>query len=98
MGLGMAVMIYALLRRYGLPGWGAPLAATPVLFDPAQLLLEQLVMADVLAMPLMVGALLLLLTGRLSPCRLAPARRLLALSTIPPPPPPPPPVLLPPHP
>jgi len=82
MGLGMAVMIYALLRRYGLPGWGATLAATPVLFDPAQLLLEQLVMADVLAMTLMVGALLLLLTGRLSPWRLATAGLLMGLSTI----------------
>ena len=82
MGLGMAVMIYALLRRYGLPGWGATLAATPVLFDPAQLLLEQLVMADVLAMTLMVGALLLLLTGRLSPWRLATAGLLMGLSVI----------------
>lgn len=82
MGLGVAVMVYAVLRRYGLPGWGATLAATPVLFDPAQLLLEQLVMADVLAMTLMVGALVLLLSARLSPWRLATAGLLLGLSTI----------------
>jgi hypothetical protein len=82
MGLGVAVMIYALLRRYGLPGWGATLAATPVLFDPAQLLLEQLVMADVLAMTLMMGAMVLLLVGRLSPWRLATAGLLIGLSTI----------------
>jgi hypothetical protein len=82
MGLGMAVMIYALLRRYRLPGWGATLAAAPVLFDPAQLLLEQLVMADVLAMTLMVGAMVLLLNARLSPWRLATAGLLIGLSTI----------------
>ena len=82
MGLGMAVMVYALLRRYRLPGWGATLAAAPVLFDPAQLLLEQLVMADVLAMTLMVGAMVLVLNGRPSPWRLATAGLLIGLSTI----------------
>jgi hypothetical protein len=82
MGLGLATMVYALLRRYGLPGWGATLAATPVLFDPAQLLLEQIVMADVLATTLMVGALVVLLSGRLSPWRSAAAGLLMGLSVI----------------
>jgi hypothetical protein len=82
MGLGVAVMVYALLRRYGLPGWGATLAATPVLFDPAQLLLEQLVMADVLATLLTVGALVLLLSAPLSPWRSAIAGLLMGLSVI----------------
>jgi hypothetical protein len=61
LGLGIATMVYALTRRYGLPGWGATLAAVPVLFDPAQILVEQFVMADLLAMALMVGALAILL-------------------------------------
>src|SRR5215831_13713076 len=56
LGLGIATMVYALARRYGLPGWGATLAAAPVLFDPAQILVEQFVMADLLAMALMIGA------------------------------------------
>jgi len=60
-GLGIATMVYVLARRYGLPDWGATLAAAPVLFDPAQLLVEQLVMADLLAMALMVGAFTVLL-------------------------------------
>jgi hypothetical protein len=64
LGLGIAIMVYVLLRRYGLPAWGATLAALPVLFDPAQLLIEQFIMADLLAMALMMGALTLLLIRR----------------------------------
>jgi hypothetical protein len=41
MGLAVAVMIYALLTRYGLPGWGATLACVPVLANAYQLQLEQ---------------------------------------------------------
>ena len=61
MGLAIAVMVYAVLRRYGLPAWGATLAAAPALIDPAQLLVETLVMADLLAMTAMVAALAVLL-------------------------------------
>jgi hypothetical protein len=64
MGLGIATLVYALVRRYGLPDWGATLAAAPVLFDPAQILVEQFVMADLLAMALMVGAFGILLLRR----------------------------------
>jgi hypothetical protein len=61
MGLGIGVMVYAVLRRYGLPVWGATLAAVPVLFDPGQILLEQFIMADLLAMALMMAAFTVLL-------------------------------------
>src|SRR5262249_52457869 len=64
LGLGIATLVYALVRRYGLPDWGATLAAAPVLFDPAQILAEQFVMADLLAMALMVGAFAVLLLRR----------------------------------
>jgi hypothetical protein len=64
MGLGIATMVYALVRRYGLPAWGATLAAAPVLFDPSQILVEQFVMADLLAMALLVGAFAILLLPR----------------------------------
>ena len=64
LGLGIATMVYALARRYGLPAWGATLAAAPVLFDRAQILVEQFVMADLLAMALVVGALAVLLLRR----------------------------------
>jgi hypothetical protein len=48
MGLTMGVAIYAVLRRRGLPWWGATLPALPVLFDVFELQLEHMVMSDVL--------------------------------------------------
>jgi hypothetical protein len=48
MGAGMGVLIYALLRRRGLPWWGAALPAVPVLFDVFELELEHMVTADTL--------------------------------------------------
>lgn len=60
MGAGMGVLIYALLRRRGLPWWGASLAALPVLFDSYQLHLEHMVTADTLFIFLGTVALVIL--------------------------------------
>ncbi|MGI5157659.1 phospholipid carrier-dependent glycosyltransferase [Microbispora sp. CA-102843] len=57
MGLGIAVMIYALLRRHRLPAWGATLATLPVLFDPAFVRLEHAVLSDTQLIFLVVAAL-----------------------------------------
>jgi hypothetical protein len=61
MGLTVAILVYAILRRYNVPPWIATLAAAPTLFDPAQILVEQFIMADLLATTLMVVALAILL-------------------------------------
>jgi hypothetical protein len=66
LGMGIGVMIYAILRRYGLPAWAGTLAALPVLFDPGQILLEQMIMADLLAMALMMAAFTIVLLGERS--------------------------------
>lgn len=60
MGLAMGAGIYVLLRRRGLPAWGATLAAVPVLFDAYQVQVEQQVMSDALFMLLVTGAAVLL--------------------------------------
>ncbi len=48
LGLATAVMIYALLRRWGVSARVSTLATVPVLFDGMQLVLEHSVLSDVL--------------------------------------------------
>ncbi|MFL6138337.1 MAG: hypothetical protein ACJ74O_11105 [Frankiaceae bacterium] len=60
LGLAMAVLIYAFLRRRGVPGWGAALATAPLLLDPWQLTVEHDVLSDVLFEVLLLVACLLL--------------------------------------
>jgi hypothetical protein len=60
MGVVMGVLIYALLRRRGLPWWGATLAALPVLFDSYQLHLEHMITADTLFIFLCIVAIVIL--------------------------------------
>ena len=60
-GLGVAVMMYALLRRRGLPGWGAALATLPVLFDPSFIRLEHSILSDLQVIALLMAALLALM-------------------------------------
>jgi hypothetical protein len=67
MGLGIAVMIYALLRRYGLPGWGATLAALPVLLDVYQIQLEQEILASATFGFIVMAAITLILWWRDKP-------------------------------
>ncbi|MER6506118.1 hypothetical protein ABT158_04855 [Nonomuraea sp. NPDC001636] len=61
MGLGIGVMIYALLRRRSLPGWGAALATVPVLFDPSFVRLEHAVLSDLQVIFLITAALVVLM-------------------------------------
>jgi hypothetical protein len=64
MGLAIAVIVYALLRYWGLPGWGATLAALPVLFDVREIALESYVLPDTVFALVIIVMVALLLTRR----------------------------------
>jgi hypothetical protein len=61
LGLGMAVLLYAVLVRRGAARWLAAVAAAPVLLDAYQLHMEQMIMPDVWFEAMIVGGLALLL-------------------------------------
>ncbi len=62
MGLAVAVIVYALLRYWGLPGWGATLAALPVLLDTREIALESYILPDTLFCLVLMVMVALLLT------------------------------------
>jgi hypothetical protein len=64
MGIAIAVIVYALLRYWGLPAWGASLAAVPTLFDVRQIALESYILSDTVFALVIVVATALLLTRR----------------------------------
>jgi hypothetical protein len=71
-GIATAVAVYAVLRRWDLPAWGATLAACPVLFDTRQIYLESSILPDVLYGLLLTGAVVVLLDRQpLTPRRCA---------------------------
>jgi hypothetical protein len=61
LGLGMGVLLYAVLVRRGVVRWLAALAAAPVLLDAYQLQMEQMIMPDVWFEAMIVAGLALLL-------------------------------------
>ncbi len=83
MGLVIAVIVYAVLRRQRVPAWASTLAAAPVLFDSRELLVEHAIMADTLATLLMIIALAVLLSRQHpSYLRSATAGLLMGLSAV----------------
>ncbi|MEU0487233.1 phospholipid carrier-dependent glycosyltransferase, partial [Streptosporangium sp. NPDC006013] len=77
MGLGTALMIYLVLRRHALPGWGAALATLPILFNPAFLRLEHAVLSDTQVIFLVTAALTVLMWRERPSARAAAATGLL---------------------
>jgi hypothetical protein len=63
-GLAIAVLIYAVLLRLGLPALWAALATVPVLFDGYQLNIEQYILSEPLFELLLIGGCVLLLWRR----------------------------------
>lgn len=64
LGIGMAGLVYGVLRHWRLPAWGAVLAAAPTLFDSRQIMLESMIASDTLYAFLVAAAVALLLTKR----------------------------------
>ncbi|MEU6713887.1 hypothetical protein ABZ897_20645 [Nonomuraea sp. NPDC046802] len=81
LGLALAVAVYALLRRRGLPGWGAALLVTPLLYDEFLVLLEHMIMADAVFIVLVTVA-IVLIVWRVTPTTAAVGGLLLGLAGI----------------
>jgi hypothetical protein len=65
MGIGLAAIIYGVLRGRGLPAWGATLAAAPTLFDPRQIWLESSILPDTLfTLTLMIAVAILVVRSK----------------------------------
>ena len=64
LGLAMAITLYAVLLRRGVPRWLSALAAAPVLLDAYQVQIEQVIMPDVMFEALIVAGLAALLWRR----------------------------------
>jgi hypothetical protein len=62
LGIGIAIIVYSLLRYWGLPGWGAALAAVPTLFDTREIALESYILPDTVFCFVILLAVALLLT------------------------------------
>ena len=82
-GLGMAVAIYALLRRYGIRRWLCALAVAPVLLDAYQVQIEQNILSDTLYETLIVAGIVLLAWHRKPPMWVYPFGGLLLGATVP---------------
>jgi hypothetical protein len=64
MGIAIAAIVYGLLRYWGLPAWGATLAALPTLFDTREIALESYILPDTLFTLCIMLSVALLLTKR----------------------------------
>jgi hypothetical protein len=67
LGVATAVLVYAVLRRWGLPAWGAVLAAGPTLFDTRQINVESFILPDEMYAFLITLAVAVLLLTRRKP-------------------------------
>ncbi|ROO82696.1 dolichyl-phosphate-mannose-protein mannosyltransferase [Actinocorallia herbida] len=82
LGLASGALVYALLRRRGLPGWGAALASAAVLLDGDLIELETLILSDTLFLFLLLAALTLVLWPGTSRRRPVLAALVLAAATL----------------
>lgn len=83
MGIGMGIIVYALVLRLGARRWLAALAALPVLLDGYQLDLEQFILAETLTdLLVLAGMAVLLWRENVSVKRAATAGLLLALACL----------------
>ena len=64
MGIAIAAIVYGLLRYWGLPAWGATLAALPTLFDTREIAMESYILPDTLFTLCIMLAVALLITKR----------------------------------